>query len=283
MTDSIEKKQIKLFDNIRKFGSALVAYSGGLDSTMVLWASVKTLGPEKVYAATSESASFASGEADDSRKFAREIGLPQERHIFLTTNELDNPDYRSNPTNRCYFCKSELFGKLQNIRKEYALEVIFDGSNASDIGDFRPGQQAGRELGVVSPLLEAGLTKDELRDMARANNLSFSEKPAAACLASRFPYGTEVTAKRLNQIDKAESAIRKLGFKGFRVRYHNEVARLEIKPEDIDRAMETKLRGQIVKELKSVGFKFVAIDLEGYSTGSLNRMLATGEEIDERR
>ena len=278
MTDSIENKEAKLLEYIRQYKSVLVAFSGGLDSTMVLWASVKAIGADNVYAATSESASFASGEAEDSKKFAAEIGLNPKRHIFLVTDEMSNPDYQKNPSNRCYFCKSELFTKLKTIATENNAEVIFDGSNASDVGDFRPGRDAAKELDVASPLLEAGLNKDELREMARKYNLSFSEKPAAACLSSRFPYGTEITTEKLKQIDQAEAAIHRLGFIDFRVRYHNEVARLELKPEDIGRAIETSTRNKIITELKKVGFKFVALDLEGYSTGSLNRLIEIGEE-----
>lgn len=281
MTESIDKKETKLLDFIRQYKSVLVAFSGGLDSTMVLWASVKAIGADNVYAATSESASFASGEADDSRKFAVEVGLNSERHIFLTTDELSNPEYTDNPTNRCYFCKNELFSKLKSVAEEYKIEITFDGSNASDVGDFRPGREAAKELGVASPLLEAGLNKDELRVMARKYNLSFSEKPAAACLASRFPYGTKITTEKLKQIDRAELVLHRLGFKGFRVRYHNEVARLELKPEDISRVLEADIRAKIITEIKNTGFKFVSLDLEGYSTGSLNRLIQTGEENNE--
>ena len=277
MTESIEKKEAILLDYIRQYKSVLVAFSGGLDSTMVLWASIKAIGADNVYAATSESASFASGEAADSKNFALEVGLKPDRHIFLTTDEMNNPDYRSNPSNRCYFCKNELFSKLKTVAEKHKIYIIFDGSNTSDIGDFRPGSEAAKESGVASPLLEAGLDKEELRVLARKYNLSFAEKPAGACLASRFPYGTEITTERLNQIDRAETAIRQLGFDGFRVRYHNEVARLELKPEDIDRALDTDIRSKIISEIKKVGFKFVAVDLEGYSTGSLNRLIQTGE------
>ncbi len=281
VTESIDAKEFRLLNYIRGFKSALIAYSGGLDSTMVLWASIKALGSEQVYAATAESPSFASGEAADSRMFAAEIGLPGERHLFLTTDELSNPGYRSNPANRCYFCKSELFSKLKTVAAERNIEIIFDGSNLSDTGDFRPGRQAGLEQGVVSPLLEAGLSKDELRQLARRHRLSFSDKPAAACLASRIPYGTEVTSDRLKQIDRAEAAVRGLGFKGFRVRYHNEVARLELQPDDIGRALDAEMRQKIISGIKNAGFKFVAVDLEGYRSGSLNRMIPSGEKADE--
>ncbi|MCP4704549.1 MAG: ATP-dependent sacrificial sulfur transferase LarE [candidate division Zixibacteria bacterium] len=278
MTESIENKEAKLLEFIRQYKTVLVAFSGGLDSTMVLWASIKALGADNVYASTSESASFASGEGEESKKFAIEVGLKSDRHIFITTDEMDNPDYQKNPSNRCYFCKSELFTKLQTIANKYKVEVIFDGSNASDVGDYRPGRQAAEELNVASPLLEAGLSKEELRVLARKYNLSFAEKPAAACLSSRFPYGTKITFERLKQVDQAEVVLHQLGFKGFRVRYHNEVARLEFKPEDISRAMEPEIREKIILGIKSSGFKFVAVDLEGYSTGSLNRLLKIGEK-----
>ncbi len=278
---AIEEKENSLLDFIGKYKSALVAYSGGLDSALVLWASVKSLGPDKIWAVTSNSESYASGEYEDARRIAKESGLPGSRHLIIKTGEMENSDYANNPVNRCFYCKSELFSRLSEIARDKDVDVIFDGSNVSDQDDFRPGRQAALENQVVSPLLETGLNKDDIRQIAARNNLSFSDKPAAACLASRFPYGTAITIERLTQIDQAEAAIKKLGFKGFRVRYHGPVARLELAPGDIPKIFKNGLKDRIVKEIKNTGFKYVALDLEGYRTGSLNEILSGEGKSDD--
>ncbi|SYZ74586.1 conserved hypothetical protein [Candidatus Zixiibacteriota bacterium] len=274
----LESKERKLFEIIGRYKNALVAFSGGLDSAIVLWASVKALGHDNVWAVTSNSASLPEDEEREARLLAGEIGLPAEKHIIITTDEINDPNYRQNPIDRCYFCKKELFDKLKELSSQLGAEVVFDGANLSDLGDYRPGRKAAEEFQVVSPLLEAELTKDDLRGLARKYKLSFSEKPAAACLASRIPHGTEVTKERLRQIDTAESALRKLGFTGFRVRYHNDVARLEFRPEDIIRVLENGVKDKIVAEMKKAGFRYVALDLEGYRQGSLNQNLKSGEK-----
>lgn len=274
---SPETKEQKLFEIIGRYKNALVAFSGGLDSAIVLWASVKVLGKDNVWAVTSNSDSLPEEEEKEARRLAQEIGLPDERHLIITTEEINNPDYKKNPINRCYFCKQELFDKLKAMSSQLKAEAVFDGSNLSDTGDYRPGRQAAEEFQIVSPLLEAELDKNELREMARKYNLSFAEKPAAACLASRIPYGIEVTPERLHQIDMAETALRRLGFSGFRVRYHNEVARLELRPEDIVRVLENGIKDKIIDAIKKAGFKYVALDLEGYGQGSLNQNIKSGE------
>ncbi len=274
---SPETKEQKLFEIIGRYKNALVAFSGGLDSAIVLWASVKVLGKDNVWAVTSNSDSLPEEEEKEARRLAQEIGLPDERHLIITTEEINNPDYKKNPINRCYFCKQELFDKLKAMSSQLKAEAVFDGSNLSDTGDYRPGRQAAEEFQIVSPLLEAELDKNELREMARKYNLSFAEKPAAACLASRIPYGIEVTPERLHQIDMAETALRRLGFSGFRVRYHNEVARLELRPEDIVRVLENGIKDKIIDAIKKAGFKYVALDLEGYRQGSLNQNIKSGE------
>ncbi|UCD17973.1 MAG: ATP-dependent sacrificial sulfur transferase LarE, partial [Candidatus Zixiibacteriota bacterium] len=233
-------------------------------------ASVKILGPSRVWAATSHSESYAAADAGAARKIAEEIGLPEERYLHITTGEMDNPDYVKNSKERCYFCKAELFSGLAQLAAQKNIEVIFDGANQSDLGDFRPGERAAKEHQVRSPLREAELTKDEIREIARRHSLSFSEKAASACLASRIPYGTPVTAERLRRIERAEAAVRALGFNGFRVRYHDSVARLEMRPEDIGQILENGLREKVVAEIKQAGFAFVTVDLEGYRQGSLN-------------
>jgi len=274
----IESKEKELLEFIGKFKSVLVAFSGGLDSSVVLWASIKALGAENVLAVTSESASFASSEGISAREAAREVGLPPDRHIFIRTEEMNNPDYVKNPSNRCYYCKSELFSQLKKIAEQKNIEAVFDGANVSDNSDFRPGQRAAQRLEIVSPLKEGGFDKEMLRELARKYELSFAERPAAACLASRIPYGTRITVERLKKVETAEAAVRAMGFEGFRVRYHGEVARLELRPDDIKSVIDNGTREKLVTEIKKAGFKFVALDLEGYRTGSLNRMLTEGEK-----
>jgi len=267
-----------LLDFIKQYDKVLVAYSGGLDSALVLWASVTALGPERVWAVTSESESYASGEADRAVETAGAIGLRSEHYLRIKTRELENKEYAANPHNRCYFCKAELFSELTRIAGEKGIGVIFDGANVSDLGDYRPGAKAAEEFGVVSPLREAGLDKDAIRAIARRHDLAVAEKAASACLASRIPHGMVVTAERLGQIDRAELAVRSLGFDGFRVRYHGEVARLELRPDDISRVLDDSIREQVVTGIKNAGFRYVAVDLEGYRQGSLNSRERTGEQ-----
>lgn len=265
--------QDRLIDFIRQYDSALVAYSGGLDSSLVLWAAIKALRKDRVLAATALSQSYASGELEAARKIAEELGLPENRHRFIVTREMDNENYVKNPADRCYWCKITLYTELSAIAKRENMAVIFDGTNLSDAHDYRPGLKAAREMNVVSPLRESGLTKEDIRLIARQNSLSFADKPAGACLASRIPYGISITPERLGMIDKAETAVREAGFEGFRVRYHHDVARLELKPKDLPRLLESGIKDLLIKKIKEAGFKFVAVDLEGYRTGSLNEAL----------
>lgn len=262
--------QDRLIDFIKQYKNALVAYSGGLDSAMVLWASLKALGRNQVLAVTSLSESYATGEKEAARKIAEELGLPEKRHRFIVTAEMNNENYVKNPIDRCYWCKHTLYKDLVEIAQKENLAVIFDGTNLTDASDYRPGLKAAREMHVVSPLRETGLTKDDIRRIARENGLSFAEKPASACLASRIPYGTSITPERLRMIDLAETAVREAGFQGFRVRYHHDVARLELRPRDLPRLMDDKVKNILVAKIKQAGFKYVAVDLEGYRTGSMN-------------
>ncbi len=265
--------QDRLIDFIRQYKNALVAYSGGLDSSLVLWAAIKALGPGHVLAVTALSESYATGEKEAARKVARELGLTEKRHRFITTHEMDNENYVKNPADRCYWCKHTLYTELGAIAQLENMVVIFDGTNLSDTSDYRPGLKAAREMHVVSPLRETGLTKDDIRRIARKNQLSFAEKPATACLASRIPYGTSITTERLRMIDRAETAVREAGFEGFRVRYHHDVARLELRPEDLPRLLNKAIKETLIEKIKQAGFKYVAVDLEGYRTGSLNETL----------
>lgn len=273
----IDIKEKALNDFIGRFPSAMVAFSGGLDSATVLYATIKNLGTENTLAVTSVSPSLAADEEKATSQIAAEVGLPADRHLFIRTDEISDPRYVKNAPDRCYYCKGELYSKLSRLVVERGIAAIFDGTNLSDLGDYRPGRKAAEEHKVVSPLVTAGFAKEDVRALARKYRLSFSEKPAAACLASRIPYGISVTPERLRQIDAAESRLRALGLNGFRVRYHNDVARLELPPQDIAKIFGNGLHLKIIKAVKEAGFKYVAVDLEGYRQGSLNEGLSIKE------
>jgi len=274
----LDSKEKSLQDFIQLFKTVMVAYSGGLDSSLLLFMTLKTLGPERTWGVTSVSASLAADEKDAADKIAVEIGLPAERHILIKTNEMSDPRYVSNNPDRCYFCKTELFSHLRKLAVDKNVDVIFDGTNLSDLSDYRPGRAAANEKKIVSPFVETGFTKEDVRVLARKYGLTFSEKPATPCLASRIPYGTEVTIERLRQIEAAELALRELGFKGFRVRYHHDVARLELSQNDILRIFENGVRQKIIDAIKNAGFRYASIDLEGYRQGSLNEGLGKKEQ-----
>lgn len=264
-----EPKLAQMRAAIRAHGSALVAFSGGVDSTFVLKVAVEELG-DKAIALTALSPSVAPDEADEARALATSLGA---KHLVVNSYEINDPRYAANPTNRCYFCKTELYGITEKTRAELGLAVVLDGFNADDKKDHRPGHQAARERAVASPLGDAGLTKNEIRAWSQRLGLPTWDKPQMACLASRLPYGTQVTVERLTKVGTAERALRTLGLRTFRVRYHGEVARLEVAGDELPRLFEPGFRAEVDQAVKAAGFTFVALDLEPFRSGRLNDSL----------
>jgi uncharacterized protein len=248
--------------------SVCVGYSGGVDSVYLASVALDVLGPERVLAVTGLSAAYPEVQRDTALRCVHELGIP---HLEIATDELSDPNYTANPANRCYFCKTELWSKLTVLAAERGLRHVLDGSNADDASDYRPGMAAAREHGVRSPLLEAGLTKREVRELSRRRGLQTWDQPSAPCLSSRLPYGLSVTPERLRQVEAAETALRGLGFREFRVRHHGTVARLEIAPGEMRRAFQ--LRSQVTAPLLALGFARVLLDVEGYRRGALNEGL----------
>ncbi len=264
-------KRDRLLELLRACGSCAVAFSGGLDSTVVAKAAQLALG-DRAVAVTGVSASLAGGELEECRELARQIGI---RHEVIRTDELSIPGYQANSGNRCYFCKTELFVKVQELAQRVGVAVVCDGTNHDDGGEHRPGRQAGRERQVRSPLAECELTKAEIRQLAVAWELPIWDKPATPCLSSRVAYGETVTPERLAMIGGAERFLREHGFQPLRVRYHKgDMARIEVSPEALPRFFEPGFRDAVVEKLKALGFKFVSLDLEGFRSGSMNAVLA---------
>ncbi len=253
---------------IAPYGSALVAFSGGVDSSLALAIAARALPKDKVLAVTSNNETYLPSELSLAQDFAGSLGV---EHLVVNTRELDNPNYASNPTNRCYFCKSTLYTDFAALAEERGYGCVVDGANADDEGDYRPGRKAAKELDVVSPLSDAGITKNEVRELALHLGLPSWDKPALACLSSRFPYGQEITPEKLTQVARAEEFMRNEGFKQVRVRHHGEIARLEVGPQELERAFAERER--ITTELLDAGFLYVALDLAGYKSGSLNAAL----------
>lgn len=259
----------RLQEILSGYQSVLIAFSGGVDSAYLAIAAAGTLG-DRALAVTADSPSYPDTHRQLALSIARDFGFA---HEVIHTAELERPEYRANPANRCYYCKDELYGRLAAIARERGMAVVVDGNNVDDRGDYRPGRQAAREHGVKSPLDEAGLTKDDIRELARAAGLASWDEPAAACLSSRIPYGNEVTDERLRQIERAESVLRNLGFRVFRVRHHDDTARLEIAKAEMPRALDPDVNAQLVASLKALGYQYVSLDLQGYRLGSLNEAL----------
>jgi pyridinium-3,5-biscarboxylic acid mononucleotide sulfurtransferase len=266
--DATVGKEAALCDLLTALQTVVIAYSGGVDSAYLALVATRTLGDGAI-AVTAESPSYPERHREIALRIARDFGL---RHEIIHTSELDNPAYRANPSNRCYYCKHELYSHLSVLAAARGA-VVVDGNNADDRGDHRPGRQAAREFGVRSPLDEVNLTKDEIRELSRRAGLPTWDEPASACLSSRIPYHSEVTDGKLRTIERAEQALRGLGFRVFRVRHHDEVARIEIARDEMRRALEPEIGAAIVRELKAAGYRYVSLDLQGYRTGSLNEGL----------
>lgn len=270
LSPELKGKHDRLLEVLRSFGSCAVAFSGGLDSTVLAKAAQLALG-DRAVAVTGVSASLAVGELDQCVQLARLIGI---RHEVLQTEELSDPNYQRNDSNRCYYCKTELFGQVERLAERLGVAVVADGSNRDDHQEHRPGLRAAQERQVRSPLAECNLGKEEIRQLAAYWKLPTWDKPATPCLSSRIAYGEQVTPERLAMVDKAERFLREQGFEPLRVRYHRgDVARIEVAPEAIDRLLDPLFRRQVVERLKSLGFKFVSVDLEGFRSGSLNAIL----------
>ncbi|WP_420124815.1 ATP-dependent sacrificial sulfur transferase LarE [Longimicrobium sp.] len=269
-----DSKRQRLADVLRECGSVVIGYSGGVDSVFLARVAVDVLGAPNVLAVTGKSDSIASWMEDTAREVAERFGIPW---LELETHEMRDPRYAANPSNRCYFCKSELWTRLADVARDRGMGAVLDGSNADDVGDHRPGAVAATENAVRSPLLEAGLTKAEIREWSRELGLPTWDQPAAPCLASRIPYGIAVTPERLRQIETAELALRALGFRDFRVRHHDGLARLEVHPAEIARVAEH--RAGIAEAVRAAGFRRVLIDLQGYRRGSLNEGLAGAQLV----
>jgi uncharacterized protein len=266
---ALRAKEDALHAILADLSSVIVAFSGGTDSAYLAYAATAILG-SRALAVTADSPSYPEAHRQLALRVASEFGIA---HEIIHTAELERPEYRANPHNRCYYCKRELYAELTKLKEQRGFAAIIDGSNADDRGDYRPGRQAARELGVRSPLDEASLAKDEIRELSRRAGLPTWDTPASACLSSRIPYGHSVTEEKLRTIERAEAVLRELGFRVFRVRHHETLARLEIGKDEMTRALDPEISAVLVRELRVLGYQHVTIDLQGYRLGSLNDAL----------
>ncbi len=276
--ESLESKRLALEAQLKGLDKVAVAYSGGVDSAFLAYAAYQALG-NRMLAVIADSPSLARSQYDDALRFAREQGIPLR---VIETAELESPEYARNGADRCFHCKDELFTVMERIRAEEGYAAVAYGKNTDDNGDFRPGQRAAELHHVVAPLAEAGLGKAEVRELARCAGLRLWDKPASACLASRIEYGRPVTREALQAVERAEDALRGLGFRQFRVRHHGEIARIEIAREEMSAVFTDGMADRIARAVKEAGFRFVALDLEGYRSGSMNALLPLGDVVVRR-
>jgi uncharacterized protein len=266
---ALEAKQRKLIRLLRDLGRVIVAYSGGTDSAYLAWAATEALGGDAI-AITADSASIPQSHKRDAETFAREFSI---RHEYVQTREFENPEYVRNDANRCFHCKDELFTVLERVGQERGFSIIVYGVNKDDLGDYRPGQRAARLHKVQTPLVDAELTKAEIRELSRRAGLPTWDRPAAACLSSRIPYGTPVTIENIRTVEIGEEEVKALGFRQFRTRFHGELVRIEIAPEELPRALDIEMARKLTGIFRRLGYKYVTLDLEGYRQGSLNEVL----------
>lgn len=276
---SLEDKYKKLEDLLREMGEIVIAYSGGVDSTFLMRVAVDVLG-DKALGILATSATYPTREFKEAVALAEKMGAQLR---IIETKETDNIKFSENPPDRCYFCKSELFTKVQEIAQVEGIKFIADGSNLDDVGDFRPGMRALKEQQVRSPLKEAQFTKNDIREMSRRLGLPTWNKPSLACLSSRFPYGSGIDLKKLTMVDRAENFLQDLGFSVVRVRHYEDTARIELSDQEISRFLEPEIRNRVVKEFKDIGYKYVTLDLQGYRTGSMNEVLSVAEKLAHTR
>ena len=269
-TVTLDDKMALVRQSLGRHRRVLVAFSGGVDSTLLLKIAVDVLGADNVLAVTADNAAVPSGEVDEARELARQIGAP---HRVIETHELDDPRYVENPPDRCYYCRLDLFRKLRDMAERRDYDAVLTGANADDLGDWRPGLRAATEYGMGSPMADAGLTKTDIRQLSQAAGLSTHDKPANPCLATRIAYGIPITPEALVRVDRAEAVLRQYGLRQFRVRHHGELARLELPPDRIAEFAEPNRRAEVVKALRDLGYKYVTLDMQGFRSGSMNEAI----------
>ncbi|WP_026486499.1 ATP-dependent sacrificial sulfur transferase LarE [Caldanaerobius polysaccharolyticus] len=269
MNDILQHKLEVLKSYLKELGSLAVAYSGGVDSTFLVKVAYDVLG-DRVLAVTARSSTYPEREFNEALEYIKDIGA---KHVVITSEELDIDGFSRNPVDRCYYCKRELFEKIWEVAKQNGIEHVADGSNFDDLNDYRPGLKAAQELKVVSPLKYAKLTKEDIRAVSRDIGLPTWDKPSFACLSSRIPYGQEITREKLSMVERAENFLLELGFRQVRVRHHGDIARIEVGEKEYDKILDKNLMRDIAAKLKDIGFTYVALDMEGYRTGSMNEVL----------